>query len=600
MAGPLSVEEIAKDEEFSEATFVCPENESDNSESWKSADQYMQDFGYILDPEHYSKPEPEPEETPAENHSEQESPAAEEAPAAPAQDTQENKEISKEEIPSGTVTAEPEEVVLQETSLEQDEDIENPEPVFAAPQAPAAQESVKEISHPEITEKEEAPAQEPVAVYTSDLPKQDLPAAEIENPDSLEETIHSRSPLNMGMDDNLLDEIPASAVLKPEETNIPEEDNILKEENSAPLINKESTPEDIPVIEETIEDKLEETKSGLELLDKQREAEKSAADKPAVEEADEQNLEALDTFTVKAPVLHITPSNTPENIRTEDPLIQPEPAPEPRPEHNFELEEDDEDKILSLKDEEETVKEIFPNHGVINEKHEVDNALLSVQDSVNNQFIKSAPTTTGKIISSSDGRVSDRKNKRNDMIYLMVMFMFVLIIVALMMMFTSEKNKEAQAAQAKAAEEKVEQKAFAMDEPIARSVIQGYDEGLASPEVVAQKIKPVIPEKKLEQPKATAQDTTLYAEKLIKGAKLSDGKTIEEHFTELYPEPYQMKWKSNLLHGKTYVVDFFALKVRSEPIRYMFSIDLEDGEIVGLNAAAIDLVGKNLFSQEFL
>ncbi len=602
VAGPLPVEEIVKDENFSADTFVCPEHESDNSESWKSADQYMQDFGYILDPEHYSKPEPEPEpeletkETSAQS-------AGGNTPSAEPVIEKANEIISQETTPSDFVQAEPEELNIEEPPLQDNIDDIEPEPIFTMPKPPV---EPKKPATPkqETIEDSTVPSEESVAVYTSDLPKQELPAAdESVQSDEFEETIHSRSPLNAGMDDNLLDEIPASAVLSPEETPSAE-GNIAKTEDNNIIfdetVSKENEPKQDLLEEQALENKLEETKSGLEQLEKQREAEPASLENSA-----EQALEALDTFTVTAPALHIAPTDIPDTMANEVSVIsaasqEPSGADilQDREEESEQEENDGQSYDIMSLGEEDDIKEIFPNHAAVKESHEANNALLSVQDSVNSQFVKSAPTTTGKIISSSDGRVSDRKNKKNDTIYLMVMFMFVLIIVALMMMFTSEKNKEAQPASKQKAEIPAQQQAFSMDEPIARSVIQGYDEGRVSPEVVptVKKSTPSLPGKKLEQPKNTPESMAIYAENLIKEYRLSSGKTIEEHFDETYTEPYKKIWKSTVLHGKIYVVDFFASKVRSEPIRYMFRVDVESKEIAGFNSNASDLVGKNLSS----
>lgn len=665
VAGPLSVAEIVKDENFSADTFVCPEPESADSEAWKPADQYMQDFGYFLDPANYPNPpapeEPEAKEAPVQNEAAKVSPASEDAPLANAEAEGAAKPIVEEQV-----------LKSAEEKANSSADFE-PAPVIE----PAKPEQIVEPEHEDLPSGEpslaraEGPMPTEYNIYSDRVNPNDLPAEDDIPP---EETIHARSPLNASMDNNLLDEIPASAVLsseeeaaieevlaEPSDKEKGEEDEIVfneaayfhAEENSSPKqVFEAEKPEDTaPVLVPAREEKASEQAEppfengknpGRQMLEEARmqasliEPEEKAEEDIFPPEKQEEPEESLDTFTASTPVMRIEPEQEPALKREETPLPEEKaephaeeargegkeipsgkeppqekkPAEKPEPEESTEDSSSDEDEIkpifdsseplisredaiLSVDDEKEYGDHHATNHGILSDSHEADAALLSVQESVNSQFVKAAPTTTGNIISSSDGRVQNPKNKRNDLIYVMVMFMFVLIVVALMMMFTSEKNKESGEKQTRPSEQTVSTSALAMDEPVARSVIQGIDEGMPSPE--AQ------PERETGKPQLSAavkeaaadvktQDPARYCESLVKNYRLSGGETIAQRFGRLYGDSYQTKWDCRPLYGDRYVGEFFASKVRSEPIRYMFSVDVKSGNINGMNNAAIELL----------
>ena len=665
VAGPLSVAEIVKDENFSADTFVCPEPESADSEAWKPADQYMQDFGYFLDPANYPNPpapeEPEAKEAPVQNEAAKVSPASEDAPLANAEAEGAAKPIVEEQV-----------LKPAEEKANSSADFE-PAPVIE----PAKPEQIVEPEHEELPSGEpslaraEGPMPTEYNIYSDRVNPNDLPAEDDIPP---EETIHARSPLNASMDNNLLDEIPASAVLsseeeaaieevlaEPSDKEKGEEDEIVfneaayfhAEENSSPKqVFEAEKPEDTaPVLVPAREEKAEERAEppfengknpGRQMLEEARmqasliEPEEKEEEDIFPPEKQEEPEESLDTFTASTPVMRIEPEQEPALKREEPPLPEEkaephaeeahgegkelpsgkEPPQEKKPAEKNEPKESTEDSssdedeikpifdsseplisreeaILSVDDEKEYGDHHTTNHGILSGSHEADAALLSVQESVNSQFVKAAPTTTGNIISSSDGRVQNPKNKRNDLIYVMVMFMFVLIVVALMMMFTSEKNKESGEKQTRPSEQTVSSSALAMDEPVARSVIQGIDEGMPSPEA-----QPERETGKTQLPAAVkeaaddvkTQDPARYCESLVKNYRLSGGETIAQRFGRLYGDSYQTKWDCRPLYGDRYVGEFFASKVRSEPIRYMFSVDVKSGNINGMNNAAIELL----------
>lgn len=113
------------------------------------------------------------------------------------------------------------------------------------------------------------------------------------------------------------------------------------------------------------------------------------------------------------------------------------------------------------------------------------------------------------------------------------------------------------------------------------SVIQGIDEGVASPQLL-----------KTTPQEREALKTENYAENLVRKHRLKTGMKIEEYLTKTYGKDYQARWGSNKLYGNVYVVDFFASKVRSEPIRYMFRVNVDNDTIEGMNNSTIDLLSK--------
>lgn len=601
VVGPLPVGEIVNDAEFSADTFVCPEHESENSEAWKPAEQYMQDFGYFLDPSHYAKSSEESAEPKERNEEER---------GNDSEGSLISERFSETTAENFSSTA-----PSVKESNRYNEGLPEVKPIFSKGEAVLPDGENPLLEPKPITEElphipaepEKAPTE--YNVYTERVNPNDLPA---QSDFPAEETIHARSPLNAAMDDNLLDEIPASAVLggkdekieqalkepsleakeKEAELLFNEEETLIKEESSSPkgLLKDNSDGEHI-----ASSDSLKPNPN--EIKEEQAKDGPIKGNKDAVLPVEQERGSAgdsLETFTSTEPALHIEPDSE-KSFRSKnisgEPITQDDEIGEDKQEDQKPYDEDSRaGDILSIDDEKEYGQSHSPNHGVIAEKHEADAGLLSVQDSVNSQFVKPAPTTSGKIISSADGRARGTKNKRNDLIYIMVMSMVVLVIVALMMMFTSEQNKgdsNTQTAEANAG-------ALDMEGQISRSVIQGIDEGLASPE--APFASSSIANGNLTQSNGSVQDTSQdmarHCENLVRNYKLSDGTTIDERFGKIYGRDYQTRWSSNLLHGNTYVVEFFASKVRSEPIRYMFSVNANSGDIGGMNNAAVDLVGK--------
>ena len=638
--GPSDVETIVKDEMFSADLFVCPEPDSDNPDSWQSADQYMQDFGYILDPEHYSKPEPEPEqktkpvlgqlreekhyqesETKTELKTKKE-PENENEVLSEKQDISVSRNQSQKELPK----QENQNIILQNTVQEdipnvshKKDDIQTPsnaDIVLAAKEEISKEDSFRQFSKDLPANQEQTPDRaqheniSPVIAQSIDYNE---PIRDIS-----EETIHSLSPLNAPMDNNLLDEIPAKAVLSDDSTKEelctgnkqPNKEQLSENIKAKPVVvtsakplNKQETKTNNLTEEEAFAKALEETKTDLKRLDNQKSVKQ-------VSDVLQENTESLDTFTVSEPIIQIAPNQqedknalpssvlaAQENKKETEtkpgealnmlqmPVIMPADtlkeynrtplvAPQQNADDNFDF--SNPDNIFDAKDNDDHEEENQFSHGFIQEDLPKDNGILSVQEDLNNQFI-AGPATTGKIL-NSDSLNPGERNKRNDLLYLMVMFMGVLIIVAVLMMFNSE-NHQQQPTPAK--NQPVLSQRTQTQEPEIHSVIQGIDEGIASPQLL-----------KSTPQEREALKTETYAENLVRKHQLKTGITLEEFFIKTYGKDFQARWASNKLYGDIYVVDFFASKVRSEPIRYMFRVNVHNDTIEGMNNSTIDLLSK--------
>lgn len=657
--GPSDVETIAKDEMFSADLFVCPEPDSDKPDAWQSADQYMQDFGYILDPEHYSKPEPEPEPKPeSAPESELEPKSAPEPQSGQSQEEKYNQqsetkpEPEEEKEPENKNEASCEKQDISVSRNQDQEELPKQETQNIISQN-TVQEDIPDVSQEEddvqtpfnedivLAAKKETSKEDKLLKEDSlRQSPQDLPAEQEQTPhraeqenispvieqapvyteqirDISEETIHSRSPLNAAMDDNLLDEIPAKAVLSDDtakeeirtDNQQPDKEQFSEDVKAKPVLvpsakplNQQETKTDSLTEEEAFAKALEETKTDLKRLDDQKPVKQ-------VSEVLQEDTESLDTFTVSEPIIQITPNQqedknalpssvlaAQENRKETEtkpgealnmlqmPVIIPADtlkeydrtplvAPQQNADDNFDF--SDPDNIFDTKDNENQEEENQFSHGFIQEDLPKDNGILSVQEDLNNQFI-AGPATTGKIL-NSDSLNSGERNKRNDLLYLMVMFMGVLIIVAVLMMFNSENHQQPAPTQ----NQPVLSQNTQPQEPEIHSVIQGIDEGIASPQLL-----------KSTPQEREALKTETYAENLVRKHQLKTGITLEDFFIKTYGKDFQARWGSNKLYGDIYVVDFFASKVRSEPIRYMFRVNVNNDTIEGMNNSTIDLLSK--------
>jgi hypothetical protein len=202
------------------------------------------------------------------------------------------------------------------------------------------------------------------------------------------------------------------------------------------------------------------------------------------------------------------------------------------------------------------------------------------------------PTTNGKIISSSDGRLEDKKPK-NDIIYLLIISMVLFTGIALFMTFFGDKKEQKKPA----AEAQIEQSGA--EEESSKPVLQGIEEGIASPEAAA-KSTPASPVKTAdighERGAIVQQDNEANktkAQDIVKKYLLDETRgTIADFLNGTYGGgAYQTSWSSSPLYADTYVVDFTASKVRAEPIVYLFRVDVKSGRVTGgLNGITMDLL----------
>jgi hypothetical protein len=187
--GPLSAEEIVKDESFAEDSLVCPEDKAEQAEFWKTSENYAQDFSPAL-----------------------------EAKKAASQNIQNTASEEEMEIP-------------QEVFLD---DIEPNENALKKP------EQIKEI-----TPKEEKPL--PKEEVKKETPAEEKNPFENNNPQispNIEDTLssHAAAPRLDAEGDTLLEDIPAKAILaeeEPQEVDFPSAPSYEENEplDDAPILN---------------------------------------------------------------------------------------------------------------------------------------------------------------------------------------------------------------------------------------------------------------------------------------------------------------------------------------------------------------------------
>lgn len=107
---------------------------------------------------------------------------------------------------------------------------------------------------------------------------------------------------------------------------------------------------------------------------------------------------------------------------------------------------------------------------------------------------------------------------------------------------------------------------------------------------------PASPRSALETPSLpTAADKALAA---VQNYQLPGGKgTVASYFDRMYKtqmsQGYTGEWSAEALHKNTYIVKYRLSKTRTEPIVYVFQADAARGKLTGaLNNVALDLIGK--------
>ena len=195
------------------------------------------------------------------------------------------------------------------------------------------------------------------------------------------------------------------------------------------------------------------------------------------------------------------------------------------------------------------------------------------------------PTTDGKILSAQDPR--QNPSKKSDTIYILFAVMFVVVAIALFMTIF-QKNTPPSPQQPAPAETQQDQPARP------QPALQGIDEGLPSP---AAKQEPVSAPALTQQGGSIAEAAgntagKAIAQQMVKEYLLDERRgNIDEFFRKTYKD-YNTSWSSERLYQDSFVVYFHASKVRQEPIRYMFNVNIKNRQIKGMNNIAMDLLSK--------
>lgn len=98
-------------------------------------------------------------------------------------------------------------------------------------------------------------------------------------------------------------------------------------------------------------------------------------------------------------------------------------------------------------------------------------------------------------------------------------------------------------------------------------------------------------------------ENILKAINIVKSYELGGGKgTIDRWFSNVFTAGGQAKeeWNATYLNKNLFVVQYRVLKYKSEPVVYLFEVDVEDNKIVrGINNNAIELLsGKDIWKEK--
>ena len=195
------------------------------------------------------------------------------------------------------------------------------------------------------------------------------------------------------------------------------------------------------------------------------------------------------------------------------------------------------------------------------------------------------PTTDGKIISAQEPRQG--LPKKSDAMYILFAVMFIVVAIALFMTIF-QKSAPPKPQQPEPAQTHQDQPARP------QPALQGIDEGLPS---LAAKQEPVRAPALTQQGGSIAEagDNTAgkaIAQQMVKEYLLDERRgNIDEFFKKTYKD-YNTSWSAERLYQDSFVVYFHASKVRQEPIRYMFNVNIKNRQIKGMNNIAMDLLSK--------
>ncbi len=179
--------------------------------------------------------------------------------------------------------------------------------------------------------------------------------------------------------------------------------------------------------------------------------------------------------------------------------------------------------------------------------------------------------SNNKIISSSDGRV--KPTKKNDLVFILSFAVIVVIAIAIFFAIYNnmKKNKEDVSNEVTSEQNLTENDSQSLpSNPLASSAAENANAVQTEKEVTYE-----------DQAIEIVKNTTIK----------SKGKTIDEYLKELYATDYKCSWSAKPLTQKTYIVEFFASQVRSEPFVYLFRVDVDEKAITGaLNNITLDLL----------
>ena len=192
------------------------------------------------------------------------------------------------------------------------------------------------------------------------------------------------------------------------------------------------------------------------------------------------------------------------------------------------------------------------------------------------------PTTNGKIINSMDPYRQEPAPKKNDTMYILFGVMFIVVAVALFMAFFYNESPKPHP-----------QPPTAESTQHVQPAMQGLDEGIASPSVKPEQDTIRTPALSLDSGNVVAANNDTAAKNIsmsiVKQYLLGSRGTIEEYFNKTYAD-YTTAWSAEHLYQDIYVVYFHAAKVRQEPVRYMFRVDIKNRDVKGMNNISMDLL----------
>ncbi len=615
VVGPFTPQELAARPGFAPTSLVCPENTSDQEDSWKMASAFEELAAASapakeeLDTDTFDKemdtllkersPLSEPQEPPTEPPSSLKMP---QKPAKPGPiedyfnnmqggdlgnilgipDPNENSDmnLARALAKQFNKTTPPTDKVVDKDPFDEFTGEPEEEPQAKVEPAPAAPTQEQPVPPPPpVQEKEPEPASIPISA---------------EPEEEMELTVH-------GAKTQILPDEPAAEEAKSE----PAQTEAEPEQTAQPA--QEAEPE------------LTETKptEPTEQKNEQTEAEPEAAptftlpvvdqpesELPPMPQGPVETAEPLLTDEISAPVVNEPAPVTEEPVQSaqdkpeiseEEPINPPAeqsaPAPqetkaEPDPETTIVLETPDEPaanqegEVEELaKPSTEPVEDILVGALKVKATPEIQEPIKSVpvMPEVNQvrTRLKPTPEIQQFLTDTQNERIAATRNNKKAMAALAVLV--ALIALGLVLMF----NQNAPAKQEKPAP----------NAPVSTELVP---EGKTVP-ATDQEILPPAPPPAVKPQTVSAADKALSA---VQNYTLSGGRgTVAAYLDRLYRDKlsqgYTGNWSAEPLHKNAYIVKYRLTKPRMEPIVYVFQADVSKGTLTGaLNNVALDLLGK--------